>query len=120
MQCDVFDCKFDVWTDHELLEIFVFYVIVFNVLECNDVLLITIDFILRILNNYIVIFVLNFPRLLHFLIKSTLRAQKHLIVMERLFHVVFDNLLFQQFLFDKHTGQDQRVKEVLVGPVFKK
>ena len=62
LEGNIGNCKSDMVAAHELVEIAVLDQVVFDVLECYYVLFNTINFILRVLDNYLVIPILFLSR----------------------------------------------------------
>lgn len=116
LKCDVVNGELDVRPNHQLLKVLELDVVVLGVLERNDVLLDTLDFVLGILHDDLVVLVLDGARLLNLLVHLPLLTEVELAVLVLLVCFEFDDLRLKQFLFDEHAGQDERIQEVLILP----
>lgn len=80
--------------------------VVLGMPERNNVLLNTLNLVLRVLHNNLVIFVLDISRVLHQLIYLPLLAKEQLVILVLLVCLILINLRLKQFLFYEHSGEN--------------
>lgn len=108
------------WANHQLLEIFILYEVIFSVPECYNILFDALDFVLRVLHNNLVILILYTSRPLHSIIHLALGPYVQLAVMTLALLLELKRLSLQQFLLDEHSSEDKSVQKVLIRPIRKK